>query len=64
MATAGRSTATVAEAAAAIGVEPARIAKSLALRLGGDVWLLVTSGDGRLDNAPRQGRVRREAAYA
>ena len=44
------STATVAEAAATLGVEPARIAKTLALRVGGDVLLVVTRGDARLDN--------------
>ena len=46
----GRSTATVAEAAAALGVEPGRIAKTLALRLGGRVVLLIARGDARLDN--------------
>ena len=44
------STATVAEAAAALGVEPARIAKSLAIRAGELTFLLVTSGTARLDN--------------
>jgi prolyl-tRNA editing enzyme YbaK/EbsC (Cys-tRNA(Pro) deacylase) len=44
------STATVAEAAAALGVEPARIAKTLAIRAGGEVFLLVARGDARLDN--------------
>jgi len=44
------STATVADAAATLGVEPGRIAKSLALRVYGDVLLLVTRGDARLDN--------------
>jgi prolyl-tRNA editing enzyme YbaK/EbsC (Cys-tRNA(Pro) deacylase) len=44
------STATVALAAEAHGVEPARIAKTLALHLGGDVVLLVMSGTARLDN--------------
>ena len=44
------STATVALAAAAHGVEPGRIAKTLSLRVGDDVILLVTSGDVRLDN--------------
>ena len=46
----GRSTATVAEAAAALGVEPARIAKTLAVRVKDEVFLLVTRGDARLDN--------------
>jgi len=44
------STATVALAAAAHGVEPGRIAKTLSLRIGDEVILLVTSGDARLDN--------------
>ena len=44
------STATVAEAAAAHGVEPGRIAKTLSLRIGEAVVLLVTSGMARLDN--------------
>ncbi|WP_427789664.1 YbaK/EbsC family protein [Brevundimonas diminuta] len=45
------STATVAEAAAAHGVEPGQIAKTLSLRAGDRVVLLVTAGDARLDNA-------------
>ncbi|HVL77953.1 MAG TPA: YbaK/EbsC family protein [Sphingomicrobium sp.] len=45
------STATVAEAARTLGVEPARIAKTLAIRAGGETFLLVTRGDARLDNA-------------
>ena len=44
------STATVAEAAQALGVEPARIAKTLAIRVGEAVFLLVARGDARLDN--------------
>jgi len=44
------STATVAEAAAALGVDQSRIAKSLAVRAGGLTFLLVTRGDARLDN--------------
>jgi len=45
------STATVALAAQAHGVEPGRIAKTLAFRLGdGRVILLVASGDRRIDN--------------
>lgn len=47
----GTSTATVAEAAEALGVEPARIAKTLALRVGETVLLVVARGDARLDNA-------------
>jgi prolyl-tRNA editing enzyme YbaK/EbsC (Cys-tRNA(Pro) deacylase) len=44
------SSATVAEAAATHGVEPGRIAKTLSLRLGGNVFLVVARGDARLDN--------------
>jgi prolyl-tRNA editing enzyme YbaK/EbsC (Cys-tRNA(Pro) deacylase) len=44
------SSATVALAAAAHGVEPARIAKTLSLRIGERIVLLVTRGDARLDN--------------
>jgi len=45
------STATVAEAAAAHGVEPGQIAKTLSFRVGDRILLLVTSGDARLDNS-------------
>ena len=45
------STATVADAAEALGVEPARIAKTLSVRAGGETFLLVARGDARLDNA-------------
>jgi len=45
------STATVVEAAATLGVEPGRIAKTLAIRVQGNVLLLITRGDARLDNA-------------
>lgn len=45
------STATVALAADAHGVEPGRIAKTLAFRLGdGSAILLVACGDARIDN--------------
>lgn len=44
------SSATVALAAAAHGVEPARIAKTLSLRVGERVVLVVARGDARLDN--------------
>jgi prolyl-tRNA editing enzyme YbaK/EbsC (Cys-tRNA(Pro) deacylase) len=50
------STATVAEAARALGVEPARIAKTLAVRVGAEVFLLVTRGDARLDNRKTKDR--------
>lgn len=44
------STATVALAAEAHGVAPACIAKTLSLRLSGEVILVVMSGTARLDN--------------
>jgi len=44
------STATVLEAAAALGVAPGQIAKTLSLRVGDRVVLVVASGDARLDN--------------
>jgi prolyl-tRNA editing enzyme YbaK/EbsC (Cys-tRNA(Pro) deacylase) len=44
------STATVMAAAEALGVEPGRIAKTLAVRAGGEAFLLVARGDARLDN--------------
>src|SRR5678815_2009445 len=44
------STATVALAAAAHGVTPAEIAKTLSLRLHGEPILIVMSGEARLDN--------------
>ena len=45
-----RSTATVAEAAEVLGVEPGRIAKTLAFRVGDVPMLLLARGDARLDN--------------
>ena len=44
------STATVQTAAQALGVEPGRIAKTLAVRAGDLLFLLCTRGDARLDN--------------
>jgi prolyl-tRNA editing enzyme YbaK/EbsC (Cys-tRNA(Pro) deacylase) len=44
------STATVETAAKALGVEPGRIAKTLAVRAGEHQFLLCTRGDARLDN--------------
>lgn len=44
------STATVAFAAAVHGVEPGQIAKTLSLRVGSQVLLVVVRGDARLDN--------------
>jgi prolyl-tRNA editing enzyme YbaK/EbsC (Cys-tRNA(Pro) deacylase) len=44
------TTATVDTAAKALGVEPGRIAKTLAVRAGDETFLLVTRGNARLDN--------------
>src|SRR4051794_26837919 len=44
------SSATVVLAAEAYGVEPARIAKTLSLRIGERVVLIVASGIARMDN--------------
>jgi len=44
------STATVDTAAKALGVEPGRIAKTLAVRAGDHLFLLCTRGNARLDN--------------
>jgi prolyl-tRNA editing enzyme YbaK/EbsC (Cys-tRNA(Pro) deacylase) len=44
------STATVAEAARALGVIPARIAKTISLRAGEGAMLIVIAGDMKLDN--------------
>jgi prolyl-tRNA editing enzyme YbaK/EbsC (Cys-tRNA(Pro) deacylase) len=44
------STATVSEAAAALGLIPARIAKSISLKHGDGAIIVVTAGDMKLDN--------------
>ena len=44
------SSATVTLAAEAFGVEPARIAKTLSLRIGDRVVLIVAAGTSRMDN--------------
>jgi prolyl-tRNA editing enzyme YbaK/EbsC (Cys-tRNA(Pro) deacylase) len=44
------TTATVDTAVKALGVEPGRIAKTLAIRAGEQLFLLCTRGDARLDN--------------
>lgn len=46
----GASTATVLEAAATLGVLPGQIAKTLSVRIGEQVMLIVARGDARLDN--------------
>jgi len=48
-----QSTATVAEAAATLGVEPGRIAKTLAFRVGERAMLLVTRGSTMPSARPR-----------
>ena len=45
------SSATVAEAAAAVGCEPARIAKTLSFLVGDKAVLIVMAGDAKVDNA-------------
>ena len=44
------STATVESAAKVVGVEPARIAKTMALKVAANVIVVVAAGDTRLDN--------------
>ena len=44
------TTATVQTAAAAYGVEPGRIAKTLSVRVGEKIVMVVVAGDARLDN--------------
>jgi prolyl-tRNA editing enzyme YbaK/EbsC (Cys-tRNA(Pro) deacylase) len=44
------STATVSEAAAVLGVEEARIAKSISLRGKNAVYVVVCAGDAKIDN--------------
>jgi prolyl-tRNA editing enzyme YbaK/EbsC (Cys-tRNA(Pro) deacylase) len=50
------SSATVALAAQAYGVEPARIAKTLSLRVGERVVLIVAAGTARMDNKKLKAR--------
>ena len=50
------SSATVAEAAAAIGCQPCRIAKTLSFWVGDDVVLIVAAGDVKIDNAKFKAR--------
>ncbi len=44
------SSATVELAAEAVGVEPARIAKTMSFLVGGEPILIVTAGDTKIDN--------------
>jgi prolyl-tRNA editing enzyme YbaK/EbsC (Cys-tRNA(Pro) deacylase) len=50
------STATVADAAAALGVIPARIAKSISLKQENGAMIVVTAGDMKLDNQKYKAR--------
>lgn len=52
----GRSTATVAEAAETLGVAQGQIAKTLSVRIGEAVVLIVARGDARLDNRKTKDR--------
>ncbi len=44
------SSATVEQAAAVLGVEPAHIAKTLSFKVGEEAILIVTAGDAKIDN--------------
>jgi prolyl-tRNA editing enzyme YbaK/EbsC (Cys-tRNA(Pro) deacylase) len=55
------STATVPEAAAAHGVEPGQIAKTLSLWLKDEAVLLVLAGDARIDNRKYKDRFETKA---
>ena len=50
------SSATVELAAAALNCEPARIAKTLSFIVDGQAILIVSAGDGRIDNAKYKAR--------
>ncbi len=55
------SSATVAEAAAAIGCQPCRIAKTLSFRAGDDVILIVAAGDVKIDNSKYKAQFKTKA---
>ena len=55
------SSATVALAAAALGCEEARIAKTLSFHVGDCVVLIVAAGDARIDNAKYKARFGQKA---
>lgn len=55
------SSATVDEAARAVGVEPARIAKTLSFRDGEGCLLVVAAGDAKVDNAKYKGQFQTKA---
>ena len=55
------SSATVELAAVAVGVIPARIAKTLSFRVGDEVILIVAAGDAKIDNAKYKAKFRSKA---
>jgi len=55
------SSATVELAAAALNCKPERIAKTLSFIVGGQVILIVTAGDSRIDNAKYKARFKAKA---
>ena len=57
------SSATVELAAAALGTEPARIAKTISLRLKDGCLLLLAAGDARIDNARFKAEFHTKAGY-
>jgi len=55
------SSATVELAAVALNCEPSRIAKTLSFIVDGQTILIVTAGDGKIDNAKYKARFRTKA---
>ena len=55
------SSATVLEAAAAIGCEPEKIAKSLTFKVGDDAILIVAAGDAKIDNPKYKAELKAKA---
>ena len=51
-----QSTATVQEAADALGVHPARIAKTLSFKVNDEAILIVAAGDAKIDNSKFKGQ--------
>ena len=56
-----QSSATVALAAEAIGVEPARIAKTMSFRMEDKCLMIVTAGDTKIDNSKFKARFKMKA---
>lgn len=57
------STATVELAAKALGVEPGRIAKSMAIRLKDEDIIIITKGDVKLDNRKFKDQFKQKAKF-